>query len=186
MIYIFEKPLVNNSMNTVNTRDVIQNVKNIYINDSILEVLIDFERVLDELDLYAYRHWLEGELVSGPAVERYWITCTFMWPYNRMPDPRGAARLLMYGCKVTYKKSYLRMPLEIQNPSDFQPGTRRGKIERVPIWLVKICMPQEIISSMERGSVEIADETFDLEDLQMSYQRGLDNDMTAKQQAGDL
>lgn len=156
-------------------KDAIENTKKIYMSDSTLNILLDFERVLDELDLYAFDNWLDGELVNGPKIQRYWVSCIFMWPKSKMPDPRGANRLLPYGCKVFYKKSSIQMPMQIETPDDFRPGTHKAKLETVPVWLVGIRMPQELISNIETGSLEIASEEYNLEDIQYSYQQGLDN-----------
>ena len=57
---------------------VADNIKNLYMSDGSLASLMDFERVLDELDLYAFRNWQLGELVSGPDIGRYTVSCTFM------------------------------------------------------------------------------------------------------------
>ena len=69
--------------------DVIKNIQSLYENNSSLAILKDFERVLDESDLYVYDNWLDGEIAYGPKVERHWITVGFMWPRNKMPDPSG-------------------------------------------------------------------------------------------------
>mgnify|MGYP003345260162 CR=1 FL=1 len=63
-------------------KDVIENTKTISMTDSALSTLMDFERVIDELDLYAFANWKKGELVEGPIYEKYFVTCTFMWPYK--------------------------------------------------------------------------------------------------------
>ena len=154
--------------------DAINNTKRIYLSDSMLNTLLDFERVMDELDVFAFENWLKGELVSGPTVEKYWVTCSFMWPRRRMPDPRGAARLLPYDCKVSYEKSKIKIPIEIKSPDDFRPGTRKAKLTEVPIWIVTIRMPQELISDIESGSLEIANEEYDLEDIQSAYKQDID------------
>ena len=66
--------------------DVIKNTKDIYGANTSLSILKDFERVLDELDLYVYENWEDGELVEGPIVNRYTVECSFMWPYEKMPN----------------------------------------------------------------------------------------------------
>ena len=43
------------------TVDVIKTVQNVFDNDTAFTVLKDFERVLDELDLYVYDNWENGE-----------------------------------------------------------------------------------------------------------------------------
>ena len=50
------------------------------MTESNLITLMDFERVLDELDLYAFQNWKQGELVVGPEYERYFVSYTFMRP----------------------------------------------------------------------------------------------------------
>ena len=104
--------------------EVIKNIESIYESDTQFQVLKDYERVLDELDLYVYDNWADGELVMGPKIERHWITCGFMWPRNKMPDPMGGKRLLDYDCRVTYKKDSILTPGKISKPDDISPGTK--------------------------------------------------------------
>ena len=85
------------------TVDVIKTVQNVFDNDTAFTVLKDFERVLDELDLYVYDNWENGELASGPNIKRHFVSCTFMWDRDKMPDPTGGQRLTDYDCKVYYK-----------------------------------------------------------------------------------
>lgn len=164
-------------------KDAIKNTKSIYLSNSSLSVLLDFERVLDELDIYVFDNWEKGELVEGPAIEKYWVRCMFMWPRKLMPDPRGAERLLPYGVKVTYEKTNIQIPTKIESPDDFRPdGTRKGKLIDVPVWLVDIKMPKELIADIEQGSLEIAGEEMDLEDIQNAYQQGIDQEANVKQE----
>ena len=58
---------------------VIENVKGIYESNNTLRVLKDFERVLDELDLYVFENWTKGELVEGPIVDRHTVTCCLLY-----------------------------------------------------------------------------------------------------------
>ena len=90
-------------------KDIIKAVENVYDNDTAFTILKDFERVLDQLDLYVYDNWEKGELVSGPEITRHFITCSFMWPREDMPDPMGGKRLTDYGCKVFFKKDQSRI-----------------------------------------------------------------------------
>ena len=59
-------------------KDIISNIENIYGSNNSLSLLKDFERVIDELDVYVYENWLDGELVEGPKETRYYVQCTFM------------------------------------------------------------------------------------------------------------
>ena len=138
--------------------DIISNTKDIYMTDSALDTLLDFERVLDELDLYAFAHWKDGELVEGPVYEKYFVTCTFMWPYKKMPDPRGGERLLDYDCAIRYKKDILQFPIKVKGPEDYEPGSKMPKLGQSPIWLVEIVMPKELMQEIETAYETGADD----------------------------
>jgi hypothetical protein len=154
--------------------DVIENTKEIFMTDSSLTSLLDFERVLDELDLYVFANWKEGELVEGPIYEKYFVTCTFMWPYKMMPDPRGGERLLDYDCEVYYSKDTLEYPIKVETPDDFEPGTKMPKMKKTPVWLVKIVMPKKLMQEIQQGSLELESATLDLEDIESAYEEGDD------------
>lgn len=162
--------------------DVIDNTKEIFMTDSSLSSLMDFERVLDELDLYVFKHWKEGELVEGPIYEKYFVTCTFMWPYKRMPDPRGGERLLDYDCEVYYSKDQLEYPVKVEDPADFEDGTKMPKMKHVPIWLVKIVMPKKLMQEIQQGSLELESANLDLEDIEQAYEEGNDSEMSFDQE----
>lgn len=132
-------------------KDIINNIEQIYGSNNSLQTLKDFERVIDELDVYVYDNWIDGELVSGPKESRYFIECTFMWPKEKMPEPKGGERLLEYGCKVQYGESVISRVRKIKKPDDIRPGTRKGKIDLEEIWLVKITMPKRLMSNIQRG-----------------------------------
>ena len=136
--------------------DIIKNVESIYDSNTSFQVLKDFERVLDELDVYVYANWKDGEIAEGPSIERHWVTCSFMWDADKMPDPMGGKRLLDYDCKVKYKKSHLIEPRKIETPDDIRPGTKKGKLDRNPIWIVEIQMPKKLIADIYTGYIEDA------------------------------
>ena len=132
-------------------KDVIANIEQIYGSNNSLTLLKDFERVVDELDLYVYDNWMDGELAEGPKEDRYFVECTFMWPKENMPEPAGGKRLLEYGCKVSYAETMLKEVRKIKTPDDIRPGTKKGKIDYKPIWMVKIKMPKRLMKNIDRG-----------------------------------
>ena len=131
--------------------DIVKNIEGIYDSNTSFQVLKDFERVLDELDIYVYANWEDGELAEGPIISRHWVTCSFMWDRNKMPDPMGGQRLLDYDCKVFFTKDYIIKPRKIRDPEDIRPNTKKGKLDRHPIWLVKIQMPKKLIADIYGG-----------------------------------
>ena len=135
--------------------DLVKNVEGIYESNTAFAVLKDFERVLDELDIYVYDNWEDGELLAGPEIDRHWVSCSFMWTRDNMPDPMGGKRLLDYDCKVFYKKDSITIPRKIRKPDDIRPGTKKGKLDRKEIWVVKIQMPKKLIVDMFSGQEEM-------------------------------
>ena len=161
---------------------VAENIRDIYMSEGSLLTLLDFERVLDELDLYAFRNWQIGELVSGPDIGKYRVTCIFMWPERLMPDPRGARRLLPFDCEVKYKKTAMKVPMKITDPSDYRPGTKKARLVEKKIWLVQITMPKALMTDIRTGSVELEDQEIDLEDLDQAYEQDLDQESYQSEQ----
>jgi len=107
--------------NILDSIDVIKNIESMYESNTAFNVLKDFERVLDELDLYVYKNWEDGELAEGPIIDRHWVSAKFFWSADQMPDPMGGKRLLDYDCKVFYQKSYIIKPRTVMDPDDFRP-----------------------------------------------------------------
>ena len=155
---------------------VAENIRDIYMSEGSLLTLLDFERVLDELDIYAFQNWEIGELVEGPDIGKYKVKCIFLWPEKLMPDPRGARRLLPFDCDVRFKKTTMKVPVKIEDPSDYRPGTHKAKIMEQKIWLVEISIPKALMSDIRTGSVELEDQDIDLADLDDAYEQDLDKE----------
>lgn len=132
-------------------KDILLNIENIYESNNSLNILKDFERVLDELDLYVYENWFDGELVEGPHESRYFVSCKFMWPEKKMPNPEGGKRLLDYGCRVFFEKDSITEVRKIRTPDDIRPGTKKGKIDQKDIWIVEIRMPKKLMFDIDKG-----------------------------------
>lgn len=132
-------------------KDILSNIEQIYGSNNSLNILKDFERVIDELDIYVFDNWIDGELIEGPKESRYFVECTFMWPKDQMPEPKGGLRLLDYGCKVQMGESFINKVRKIKTPDDIRPGTKKGKIDQEPVWLMKITMPKKLMNDINRG-----------------------------------
>ena len=153
----------------------IENIKDtlttLSAGDGLMEMLMEFERTLSNTDVFAYRNWLDGELIHGPIVDRYWFTTTWMYPGSRMPDPDAALRLEKIGCKVSYKKDIFEKPTKVLEPTDWEdPRTKKAKMEYHKVWVVNIQMPKkhvteqlesfldEIEADIDEQTTEIAQE----------------------------
>jgi len=180
-------PTADKFFDSVDYVSIIDTVKGIFTSDGSMALLLDYERVLDEADLYAFKNWELGELVQGPTAKRYSVGCIFLWPYKLMPDPRGAKRLVKIGCKVRFKLTKIRVPVIVKDYDDFVPGTRYPKMEERKVWLVSIEMPRELMDDIKEGSIDLAGQTIDLQDLEDSYDDDLQKeDSDGTEDGGDM
>ena len=109
-----------------------------------------------------------------------------MWPYKKMPDPRGGERLLDYGCEIKYIKDHLLYPVKVKSPKDFEPGTKFPKMARTPIWLVEIVMPKKLMQEINQGSLELESGIVDAEDIEQSYEEGIDKQINQTDAAAPI
>jgi hypothetical protein len=169
---------------------IIDTLKNNINRQSALDTLIDFERVLDNQNIYTYANWLDGEVVEGPHIEKYWVTVTLMYPYKKMPDPEAAKRLLKHDCKVYYAKDTLITAAKLKDPTDSEPrdgsdgkrpGQHRAKKIEEPIWLVTLEIPRKFMQELATADLSIANDTLDGESVSAAMDDGAgDNDATAQ------
>jgi hypothetical protein len=172
--------------NDIDFVSIVDTIKNVYMSDGSMSTLLDYERVLDEADVYAFKNWKHGELVQGPNVGRYACKCVFMWPYKLMPDPRAALRLINIGCRVTFGKGEVEVPVEVKDYDDFNPGTRYPKMHKRKVWFVEVVVPVDLMDDIKEGTIDLADQTIDLSEIDDAYNEDLDNiEQTEEQQGAD-
>lgn len=167
-----------NFFDDINFVSIVDTVKGIFTSDGSMAILLDYERVLDESDLYAYKNWQLGELVQGPTKNKYTVKCIFMWPYKLMPDPSGAKRLMTIGCKLKFAKSKITVPVEVHNYDDFIPGTWYPKSTKKEVWFVQIEIPNELMNEIREGTIDLAGQEIDLDELDNSYDDDLEKSQT--------
>jgi len=169
--------------------DIIKQLDKNINRKSALDILVDFDGVLDNLNVYAYKNWIEGEVVEGPKIERYWITVTLMYPYKLMPDPDGASRILKVGGKVYYAKDHFITAAKLDTPDDIDPeGDERRpgmpatkKIKR-KVWLVTVELPRQFMDTMTTDKIKIDDISLDTESVENAYDDGLGEDDAIRQE----
>jgi len=160
----------------IDFNSIVENIKGIYTSDGSMSILLDFERCIDEANVYAYKNWELGELVAGPIVKKYSVICTFMYPDKLMPDPRACKKLTMLGCKISWKKTKIKVPVQVESYDDFVPGGPYPRMREKIVWLVKIEMPKDLMNEVREGSIDLAGQKIDLGDLEDAYLEDLDKE----------
>ena len=157
---------------------ILNNLRANTSRDSALETLMDFERVMDNANIYAYKNWMEGEIVEGPHIDKYWVTVTLMYPKALMPDPEGAMRLTRNGCKVYFAEEEYITAAKLRSPDDSEgqdgadgrrPGQTRAKRVIKPIWLVTIVMPRKYMNDVEAAKLRVEDQGIDSNAVEQAY-----------------
>jgi hypothetical protein len=163
---------------------IIDSIKGIFTSDASLSTLLDFERVLDEADMYAYQNWDLGELVDGPKIKKYTVACIFMYPAKLMPDPRAGKRIIKLGCTIHFKKTKIKVPIKIDSPDDYKAGTHFPKMIEREVWLVRIEIPKQLMNDIREGSIDLAGQNIELDELDNAYEK--DYDKEGQDQEGDM
>ena len=65
MINRYNTILMENNMSETMHDGILDNIRSIDKNGTLLDILLEFERVLDEAGLYAYKNWSLGEVAEG-------------------------------------------------------------------------------------------------------------------------
>ncbi len=145
------------------------------LNDSphLLDILIQMEDVLDSLDIYVFANWMKGEVVAGPIVRRYWFDFTLRYPIDKMPDPRGAMRLLKHGVRVDFNK------VTVENEDGTEPTTEGedgAEVATATHWEVMISVPKRLVADMNAAELDFYDEDIEIEDVQDAQDTGMNDE----------
>lgn len=179
--------MINTSMDNYH-EDAEGNLKRLYDQESLLDILIEIEGVFDSMDLYAFKNWIEGEIIKGPNLKKYWVTILLKYPWKKMPDPRGGLRLVKHGAKIKFIQSSEELTVNLEDYRD-DPGAAyehdpktnqtKRKTEDVKVWLVEIKLPRRFIDDMEKGQIYLDNEDDDFVDLSAAddaENQGLDDE----------
>lgn len=164
-------------------KEIDKNLDYILGSKTVLDVLMEFENMLDTVNLYGFKNWKYGEIVEGPKLSRYWVSVTLMYPHKLMPDPSGADRLTKYDCHVEYKKAHYLVPRKIKTPEDLEQneeGKRLPKVDKKDIWLVTIEMPRRFIDEETFNTGAVDTDEIDSDAVDDAYDQGLDGEEAVK------
>lgn len=142
----------------------------------LLDLLIQMEDVLDSLDVYVFKNWIDGEIVEGPTVRRYWLDLTLKYPYKKMPDPRAGLRLLKHGIRIDFQQAHMDAR---GKPVEVEEGKAKDKSEDndgEKVWLIRISIPRRLMSEMNAGELDFYDDEVDMEDVEDAQDSGMNDE----------
>mgnify|MGYP006906254880 FL=1 len=168
-------------MSELNQDDILDNLRDVNKNNSLLDILLEFEKVLEDTGVYAYKNWDLGEIVEGPNLSRYWLHVKLMYPYMGMPDPKAGIRLEKIGCEIKFNKGILKTPIIPQSPDDLD-NEGMPKLKSDAIWMIDVWMPRKFIDNFTDEKIKIGSEEVDVTDLNDAYTSGLDDNTNINSQ----
>lgn len=169
-----------NSCMTISVKILNDKITEVSKSNTLLDMLMEFEKTLDELDLYAFKNWSKGEILEGPSIGRHYVNVKLLYPLKEMPDPEGAKRLIARDCLIKYSKDTLETPRKVENFNDVEISVRPDggqrftpKADSNPVWVVSIDMPRRYVDEFSAQHVEAKeDEYIDNEDTDSNAQVG--------------
>lgn len=107
-------------------------IQSLYDQSGLLDILLGVTEYFDNMDLYAYKNWIYGELVEGPIVSKYWVEVVFKYDKETFPDPEATKMFERQGTKIFVKMERENYPIE--HPRSMQDMTiALGQNSSVPL-----------------------------------------------------
>lgn len=161
-------------------QELIRNNSNLFKHESYLDILIEVERHLDNFHLYVYDNWIDGQVVQGPKVTRYWVEIVLMFPMDAKPDMEAAKTLIKHGIKVFTRTGILKTSVPPENDYEIIPPEKRTVKEDV--FFVKLFVPTKYVTEVNFDRLGFIDTEINLEDLEKAAVEGIESeeDMTGE------
>lgn len=175
----------------IDINEIAATISSVKKNKNTLDLLLEFEGILDELNIYAYENWIKGEVIKGPIISKYWVEVLLMYPVKYMPNPVAAERLIKHGCYVFFQKEVLTSSVKIKRPADLivdpddNTGKRKPKTSKTDVYVVKIVMPRHLLTDYDVKRISAMTGEIDLDDVVDAYDQGLDVDRNARSDGED-
>lgn len=131
----------------ITTSLIYKNTKRLNDNGTLLDVAMECADFLEQTGAFAYKNWEDGEFVSGPYIENYYVTFTLMYPFIKTPDPDFIARIANLDCIVEmHKDEYHRVYYARNEEVKFGDQMFKKNISKHKVWLITIKVPQRFLA----------------------------------------
>lgn len=136
-----------------------ETVQRLFDDSSLLDILLGVEEYFDNADLYVFSNWIDGEIVEGPVVSKYWVEVTLKYDMDKMPDPRGAYLFENQGTKIMVRQDVERViPKYAKDMDDLDIESGKVKEEKVPVILIKFVIPRRLVDAASVEEYNLLDD----------------------------
>lgn len=159
-----------------------ETVQRLFDDSSLLDILLGVEEYFDNADLYVFSNWIDGEIVEGPVVSKYWVEVTLKYDMDKMPDPRGAYLFENQGTKIMVRQDVERViPKYAKDMDDLDIESGKVKEEKVPVILIKFVIPRRLVDAASVEEYKLLDD--DMEETGDVPQDNMEEPMDDMEQA---
>lgn len=162
--------------------DVRGTVQKLFDDSGLMDILLGVEEYFDNADLYVFSNWIDGEIVEGPVVSKYWVEVTLKYDMDKMPDPRGAYLFENQGTKIMVRQDVERViPKYAKDMDDLDIESGKVKEEKVPVILIKFVIPRRLVDVASVEEYKLLDD--DMEETGDVPQDNMEEPMDDMEQA---
>ena len=162
--------------------DVRGTVQKLFDDSGLMDILLGVEEYFDNADLYVFDNWIDGEIVEGPVVSKYWVEVTLKYDMDKMPDPRGAYLFENQGTKIMVRQDVERViPKYAKDMDDLDIESGKVKEEKVPVILIKFVIPRRLVDAASVEEYNLLDD--DMEETGDVPQDNMEEPMDDMEQA---
>ena len=174
----------------IEINELANTISEIKRNNNSLDILLNIENLFDKMHLYAYEHWLKGEVIRGPIINKYWVEVYIMYHKKFKPNSDGAKRLIKHGCKVYIKEDELETSVKIKKPEDINPeldtqGRRKPNKEIIPVYIIKIVFPRMLLDNYNLKRYQSFLDDANLDEITNAFDKGYDLDGLTRENESD-
>ena len=162
--------------------DVRGTVQQLFDDSGLMDILLGVEEYFDNADLYVFQGWIDGEIVEGPVVSKYWVEVTLKYDMDKMPDPRGAYLFENQGTKIMVRQDVERViPKYAEDMDGLDIESGKVKEKKVPVILIKFVIPRRLVDAASVEEYNLLDD--DLEEAGGVPQDNMEEPMDDMEQA---
>ena len=159
----------------------------------LLDILIEIERVIDGLGLYAYGGWEDAEILVGPRLARHDVTVVFAFDPAILPPPASFARLERAGVRVRLVPARLEYFVDRQRArtvygsilGDTPDSSYRRTLSQLPaaetkiLVLAELVFPRRMVDLPLRAHARAAADEIVADDIDSRLARGRRRETTS-------
>lgn len=159
----------------ITTSTIYKNTKNVNDDYGKLDAAMEVAAFMEQIGAFAFDNWIDGELVFGPQIEKYYVTIKIMFPNKMPPNPAVFERLTNLECMVELEEdTYKRVALvkdDSERPIEYtaEQGFHKKVFEH-RVWIVTIRVPQRYLALDGNTMFNIDGEDIQYSDIEAIYQ----------------